>query len=643
MKIFARIGYIACIEARFLMHYRRLLLSTVVVVLVPALYSLIYLGSVWDPEGHSTALPVALVNLDDGVQYKEHAFNIGGEITTLLQNKGHFGFVRYEDEQVARALVRQGTLAFALIIPRDFSANALPGTMAGAGKVVIYTSEGNNFESAAIAKHFAESLGREVNDSLNERRWALVLQNATGSQRSVQGLRDGVQQLRSGAAELSTGTLSTRTGVQGLASGANKLSDGADKLVTGTKQLSAGLKALDAKRPPNAELNRLNIGTQALLEGHEELGRGMDQLHKGSTRLLETATAFRDDAKDSLFVSSKSVEALDQFVAGLTQLDTGTQAASTAQDKLTDGAIRVNTSVETLTTGVRTMGNAVHAMASRLPDDARLDEVSKGATDVAKASTLLVDTTAKLHHGVQRLAGGIDLLANALPNNIEPMDGSAQGLASSVLPVVEVSAPVQNSGSGFAANVIPGALWLGAGVAVFLIRARVLPRQARKFSRLAQVLGKAFLPACVALLQTAVVFSTALFVLEIHVSNPWALALTLVVTSMTFLFIVFALTKALGDAGKGIAMFLLALQLSSSGGIVPVELSGGLFAQLSPWLPMTWVVKSVKASMFGAYGGDWLTPLALVACAGIVAFAIACWWGRPRYARAHMVRSVIEF
>jgi putative membrane protein len=595
MKVFARIGYIACIEARFLMHYRRLLLSTVVVVLVPALYSLIYLGSVWDPEGHSTALPVALVNLDDGVQYKEHAFNIGGEITTQLQNKGHFGFVRYEDEQVARALVRQGAMAFALIIPRDFSANALPGTMAGAGKVMIYTSEGNNFESAAIAKHFAESLGREVNDSLNERRWALVLQNATGSQRSVQGLRDGVQQLRSGAAELSTGTLSTRTGAQGLASGANKLSDGAD------------------------------------------------QLQKGSTRLLETATAFRDDAKDSLFVSSKSVEALDQFVAGLTQLDTGTQAASTAQDKLTDGAIRVNTSVETLTTGVRTMGNAVHAMASRLPDDTRLDEVSKGATDVAKASTLLVDATAKLHHGVQRLAGGIDLLANALPNNIEPMDGSAQGLASSVLPVVEVSAPVQNSGSGFAANVIPGALWLGAGVAVFLIRARVLPRQARKFSRLAQVLGKAFLPACVALLQTAVVFSTALFVLEIHVSNPWALALTLVVTSMTFLFIVFALTKALGDAGKGIAMFLLALQLSSSGGIVPVELSGGLFAQLSPWLPMTWVVKSVKASMFGAYGGDCLTPLALVACAGIVAVAIACWWGRPRYARAHMVRSVIEF
>jgi putative membrane protein len=216
-------------------------------------------------------------------------------------------------------------------------------------------------------------------------------------------------------------------------------------------------------------------------------------------------------------------------------------------------------------------------------------------------------------------------------------------LASSVRPVVEISAPVQNSGSGFAANVIPGALWLGAGVAVFLIRARVLPRQARRFSRLAQVLGKALLPACVVLLQTAVVFFTALYVLEIHVSNPWALAFTLGVSSLTFLFIVFALTKALGDAGKGISMFLLALQLSASGGIMPVELSGGLFAQLSPWLPMTWVVKGVKASMFGAYDGNWQTPLTMVACAGIGALALTCWWGRSRYARVHTARSAIEF
>lgn len=50
---------------------------------------------------------------------------------------------------------------------------------------------------------------------------------------------------------------------------------------------------------------------------------------------------------------------------------------------------------------------------------------------------------------------------------------------------------------------------------------------------------------------------------------------------------IMALTLMFGDAGKGFAMILLAVQLSSSGGVVPVELSGGWFMQISPWLPLT--------------------------------------------------------
>ena len=63
-------------------------------------------------------------------------------------------------------------------------------------------------------------------------------------------------------------------------------------------------------------------------------------------------------------------------------------------------------------------------------------------------------------------------------------------MASSVQPVMEVAAPVSNSGSGFAPNVLPAALWLGAGLAAFLIQARTLPRRAHHFARPVQMLGK---------------------------------------------------------------------------------------------------------------------------------------------------------
>jgi putative membrane protein len=94
---------------------------------------------------------------------------------------------------------------------------------------------------------------------------------------------------------------------------------------------------------------------------------------------------------------------------------------------------------------------------------------------------------------------------------------------------------------------------------------------------------------------------------------------------------VFALIKAFGDAGKEIAMVLLAVQLSSSGGILPVELSGGLFAIISPWLPLTWVVGCIKVSLFNAYAGAWQLPMAQVGLGALVSFAISCSVGRWRF------------
>jgi putative membrane protein len=223
---------------------------------------------------------------------------------------------------------------------------------------------------------------------------------------------------------------------------------------------------------------------------------------------------------------------------------------------------------------------------------------------------------------------GIELLAKALPGKVDTLEGSAEGLANSVEPVIEIDAPVENSGSGFASNVVPGALWLGAAVAAVLIHVRVLPRNAQFFASPIQVAGKMLLPACVVLAQSLIVFIVVLYILKIHVVNPWTFALTLIVSSLAFLSIVFALIKAFGDAGEGITMVLLAVQLSASGGIMPVELSGGLFAMISPWLPLTWVVESIKVSMFGAFGGAWQPSLHMVAMAGLAGFALSCGVGR---------------
>lgn len=634
MKFFLQILFIVRNEVGYLLLHPKQLLNAAVLLFVPAMYCVLYIASVWDPDARTKALSVALVNLDAGVKYRDHSFNVGWEITTRLEDSGRFGFVLIGDEPKARALVRDGKMAFAVIIPADFSARAVPGAEAGAGKVVVYASQGNNFETAAIAKHFAETLGSQINENLNERRWDLVLHNLAGSQHHTEHLREALNKLRVSAQDLSTRSAQTALGVQSLVGGARGLNEGIGQIASGMKQLGSTLSAMNTKMPSNADLKLLTDREKALANGQAELDRAINELQKGAVRLRERMAELRAMTKDSQFVAGNDLENLSKFSGEIDQLDTDLQVARTAQALLVARAGRLRNSVNSIVGGVRTVTDGNQGALARFPKDGQFDELGKGANDVAASTVNLVNTTQKTSKSVDHLLRDIDLLISTLPTKVDDLEGSAEGLANSVEPVVEIDAPVENSGSGFASNVIPGAIWLGAAVAAFLIHVQVLPVHSRYFSRPAQVIGKIFLPACVALLQSVIVFVAVLFVLKIHVLMPWVLALTLALSSLSFLLIVFALNKAFGDVGKGLAMVLLAVQLTASGGVLPVELSGGLFVQISPWLPLTWVVESIKASMFGAYGGAWQPPLLLVGLAGLTGFGLSCAFGNWRFVKS---------
>jgi putative membrane protein len=633
MRLLLQILTIARLEASFFRRYPRTLVTGLVVALIPALYSLLYLASIWDPTAHTGALSVALVNLDQGVKYREHDFNMGQDMVARLKARHVFGFIDEPDEQTARTRVRQGQLAFALIIPRDFSSNAVPGAQAGAGKLVVYTSEGNSYQAAGLARRFAEELGHEVNERLNERRWALVLTNATGSRQSLQQLNDGVRQLQLGADELAKGAAKAATGAESVNTGASQLQQGVGQLSAGVKELGTGLQAIESKRPRRSELKQLKAGSEVLTQSHAELGRGLTELRSGSQRLQDSVLGFQGQAQQNSLLPAQETATLAQVAQGVSGLSNGLQVVADTQLQLADGAVRLNDGVGRLTTGVTSMNSALRGMLSRMPDERQLDDLSSGSKMLSNGTASLAESALKVSEGSRHVATGLGLLAESLPAPMEKMDGSAQGLASSVQPVVEVDAAVFNNGSGYAPTIIPAALWLGAGIVAFLCHVRVLPRQVQRFSQLGKVLGKISLPVGLVVVQALLVMLCARYWLHIPMAHPWAFALTLVVAATTFLLIIYALTLALGDAGKGLALLFFAVQLTSSGSIVPVELSGGLFLDISPWLPLTWVVRGIKASLFDAYGGAWQPALLLVAMAAALAVALACAANHWRFVR----------
>ena len=193
-----------------------------------------------------------------------------------------------------------------------------------------------------------------------------------------------------------------------------------------------------------------------------------------------------------------------------------------------------------------------------------------------------------------------------------------------------------------APNIIPGALWLGVSMVAFLFHLRDLPRGVKPASAFTKISGKAVLPVGLALVQAMIVGVCLLEILDVQVFDGLGLAMTLGMASLAFLMLVFAMTRAFGDVGKALALILLVVQLSSSGGVFPVELSGGIFAAISDYLPMTWVVKALKASLFGAFGGDWHGPLQSLVLLGVMAMAAAAWLGRWRYVPAAALRPALD-
>lgn len=133
MPFFRDATAIICGELTLFRRFPKLRVAAAGIIVIPALYALIYLSSVRDPSAHTGELKAAIVNLDQGLNYRGQLVNMGQEVASSLKEKRTFGFVDVPVEEDAKRDVRLGHLAFALIIPKDFSANAVPGNEAAGG------------------------------------------------------------------------------------------------------------------------------------------------------------------------------------------------------------------------------------------------------------------------------------------------------------------------------------------------------------------------------------------------------------------------------------------------------------------------------------------------------------------------------
>lgn len=631
MRLITHALEVARLEGALFRHFPKLRVSVLGITLIPALYAFIYLMSVWDPVSRTSDLPVAMVNLDQGTTVNGQPVNVGTDLAKSLKAKNTFGFAEVPDAEQAKQDVRQGKMLFALIIPADFSQKAMAAAEPGAGKVVVYASEGNNYAGAGLAKRFAAELAHQVNETLNEKRWAAVLGTAASSTDSLTRLREGVGKLREGAHQLNHGLAQAQQGSGKLTEGSAQFAEGVSALSAGVKQLSAGAQTLQARSPATSDLQALKAGAAQLAVAQGDMQRGLSQLEGGALQLSTGAAQLRDQSKSIPLAGAKVSAGAGQLADGAVQLQTGLHTANEGQAKLALAAQSLSQGVEQMADGFSAYSAGVGTLAAKFPPNAKLDELASGGVVLAQSIKQLDGGLGQLSTGAAQLAMGLDALASSLPSGAPSLPGTAQGLAVSVEPQVEIDAPVQNNGMGYAPNFIPVALWLGAVMTAFIFHLRRLPEAAQGHSPVALLLGKMTVLGSINLVQTAFVLLMSAFLLGIHPTHMAGLALTMVVASWTFMLIILGLVRMFGDAGKAVALILLILQLSSAGGMMPIELTNDFFRAVSPWLPFTWAVKAVRASAFGAYGSEWGAALGVLVTFAVAAFLVATFVGKWKF------------
>ena len=180
--------------------------------------------------------------------------------------------------------------------------------------------------------------------------------------------------------------------------------------------------------------------------------------------------------------------------------------------------------------------------------------------------------------------------------------------------------PVSNYGSEVAPFYVVLSMWVGAVITCVMLR----PGQSTgtKYSPIEMYLGKLLFFLIMSLLQASITL-ILLFVLGIDMNNPMIFILSALLISAIFMLICYSLISALGQVGKAIAVILLVLQISGTGGIYPIQLMDPFFQNLYPYLPMTHAITLLREAGLGLLWSNYIPSLVVLLATAFAIFIIA--------------------
>ena len=414
-------------EWKSLWRNKILMIVLVFIIAIPAIYTTLFLGSMWDPYGKLDNLPVAVVNLDEPVEYEGETLNVGQKLVDKLKEDGSLCFNFTDTEQAERGL-ENGTYYMVITVPKNFSENATTLTDATPKKMELdyKTNPGTNYiamkmsETALekiktsvaqeVTKTYAETIfdkigeagdgmkdaadgageiydgteklsdgNKTISDNLKTlSEGTLTFKDGTSELKvGLSSYLDGVNQLSDGSTTLANGATSLLTGALKLNDGANSLSDGTKTLTSGTATLESGAKTLesglktytDGVKQANDGAAALNANSSALTAGAQQLTTGNEQLSSGSAQILGGLNQMSSTVKSGLPSEDKITElsgGLDTYSAAIGKMNEELQNTSLPSEEELAALNAVKTDLTNSLTNAGDNAKSLYVLAAQL-------------------------------------------------------------------------------------------------------------------------------------------------------------------------------------------------------------------------------------------------------------------------------------
>ena len=345
--------------------------------LIPALYNIIFLSSMWDPYGQLSELPVAVVNNDKEATYNGNTMAIGKDMVSNLKENKSLDF-HFVNEEEGKKGLENGDYYMVVTLPSDLSEKAAsiltdhPEQM----NIDYQTSSGHSFIASKMSDSAMTQLKQNVSANVTESYTKALFQKMGDLKSGLTKAADGSEQLANGASQLAVGSQTLTTNLHSLAdssltfsNGTEQFTKGLSSYVSGVEQLHLGLGTFNSGLVTyTGAVSKLDSGLGQLASKSPELVGGINQLYTG----VEAYTG-----------------GVSQLNTGLNQFSSGVSAYTNGVGNLATGANQLSSQSATLRMGVEQLSEGIQQLSSKLDTSSeqkdQINQLSSGLNQLNQA------------------------------------------------------------------------------------------------------------------------------------------------------------------------------------------------------------------------------------------------------------------